>query len=188
MTLERDIRARLAALVDPAYRVQITRLVATDAPLLGVRVPAIRTLAKDIDREHALDDDAAIALLHSFTKRRCREELLLGIFIVARSKRRIAKVRWQDLDAWVDAIENWEVCDQLAMTIGRARLCETGALARLVSWAGSPNRWRRRFAVATVATAKLPARDVELVLARVADDRDPMVKKAIAWARREMTE
>src|SRR5690606_30579850 len=89
MTLERDIRARLAALVDPAYRAQITRLVVTDAPLLGVRVPAIRKLAKDLDREHALDDSAAIALLHSFTRRRCREELLLGIFIVARSKRRI---------------------------------------------------------------------------------------------------
>ena len=37
MTLERDMRARLAALVDPAYRAQITRLVATSAPLLGVR-------------------------------------------------------------------------------------------------------------------------------------------------------
>jgi 3-methyladenine DNA glycosylase AlkD len=74
------------------------------------------------------------------------------------------------------------------MAIARARLDEPGALARLVTWAGSPNRWRRRFAVATVATAKLPAPDVERVLARVASDRDPMVKKAVAWARREMAE
>lgn len=186
MTLERDIRARLAALVDPAYREQITRLVRTDAPLLGVRVPALRKLAKEIDREHAVDDDAAIALLHSFTKRKCREELLVAIFIVARSKRRIAKVTWRDLDAWVDAIENWEVCDQLAMTIARQRLDDGSALALLARWATSPNPWRRRFAVATVATSRLPARDVEQVLARVAGDRDPMVKKAIAWAKREL--
>jgi len=186
MTLERQIRGRLAALVDPAYRAQLQRLVPTDAPLLGVRVPALRQLAKELDREHALDDAAAIALLHAVGKRRCREELLLAIFIVARSKRRVAKVTWRDLDVWVDAIDNWEVCDQLAMTIARGRLDDDGALARLAAWAESPNVWRRRFAVATVATARLPARDVERVLARVADDAHPMVKKAVAWARREL--
>src|SRR5690348_10898746 len=100
MTLEREIRTRLAGLVDPAYRAQIARLVPTTAPLLGVRVPAIRALAKDLDREHALGDDDAIALLHALAARRCREELLLGIFIVARSKKRIAKVTWRDLDTW----------------------------------------------------------------------------------------
>jgi 3-methyladenine DNA glycosylase AlkD len=150
-----------------------------------VRVPAIRALAKDIDREHALTDDAAIALLHALAPRRCREELLLGIFVVARSKKRIAKVTWRDLDVWVDAIENWEVCDQLAMGIARQRL-DDDAVARLARWVGAQNPWRRRFAVATVATARLPAREVERVLAPVAADRDPMVKKAVVWARREL--
>lgn len=186
MTLEADLRARLAALVDPAYRAQIARLVPSGTPLLGVRVPAIRALAKDLDREHALTDDAAIALLHRLAKRRCREELLLGIFLVARGKRRVTKVTWQDLDAWVDAIDNWEVCDQLAMAIARQRLDGDAAIARLERWASSPNLWRRRFAVATVATSKLAAPDVERVLARVAGDREPMVKKAVAWARREL--
>jgi 3-methyladenine DNA glycosylase AlkD len=183
--LQSEIRERLAALVDPAYRAQITRLVPTEAPLLGVRVPALRALAKQIAREHALGDDAAIALLHALAKRRCREELLLGVFIIAQRKSRIARVTWRDLDAWVDAIENWEVCDQLAMTIARERL-DAVALDTLVRWVSSPNRWRRRFAIATVATAKLARHEVDRVLAPVANDKDPMVKKAVVWARREL--
>jgi 3-methyladenine DNA glycosylase AlkD len=183
-TLQTEIRARLDALVDPAYRAQITRLVPTGAPLLGVRVPQIRALAKAIDREHALTEASAIALLHAVAQGRCREELLLAIFVVARSKRRIASVTWRDLDTWVDAIENWEVCDQLAMMIARYRVDEA-AIATLSEWAKSPNRWRRRFAIVTAATAHGPY-DIEPVLAPVAADPDPMVKKAVAWARREL--
>jgi 3-methyladenine DNA glycosylase AlkD len=183
MTIESDLRARLPALVVPAYLAQITRLV-PGAKLLGVRVPALRGLARELDREHSVDDDAAIALLHRLAKRCVREELLVGIFLIARKKRRIARVTWKDLDAWVDAIDNWEVCDQLAMGIAKYRL--DGALDRLVTWAKSSNLWRRRFAVATVATAGLAKRDVERVLAVVAGDREPMVKKAVAWARREL--
>jgi 3-methyladenine DNA glycosylase AlkD len=186
MRLQQEIRSRLTALVDPAYRAQLARLVPTRAPLLGVRVPAIRALAKELDREHALSDEDAIALLHAVAKRKCREELLVGIFLVTRSKRRIARVTWDDIDTWGDAIENWEVCDQLAMGIARTLLDGKEDIARLAKWATSPNSWRRRFAVATVATAPLAARDVELVLAKVAGDRDPMVKKAVTWARREL--
>ncbi|HTL31692.1 MAG TPA: DNA alkylation repair protein, partial [Kofleriaceae bacterium] len=157
------------------------------AKLLGVRVPALRSLARELDREHSLDDDAAIALLHRLARRKIREEMLVGIFWIAQKKRRIAHVSWKDVDAWVDAIDNWEVCDQLAMGIAKYRLDEgDAAIARLVSWAKSPNLWRRRFAVATVATAGLSKRDVERVLAPVAGDREPMVKKAVAWARREL--
>ena len=185
MKLLAEIRRRLEALVDPAYRAQIVRLVPTDAPLLGVRVPALRALAKEIDREQALDADLAIKLLHAAARGRCREELLVGIFVVARSKKRIAQVTWRDIDAWVDAIENWEVCDQLAMTVARERL-DDDAIDRLLRWAASPNLWRRRFAVATVATAKIDKRDVERVIAKVAGDKHPMVKKAVAWARREL--
>jgi len=185
MKLLAETRARLEELVDPAYRAQIVRLVPTSAPLLGVRVPALRALAKQIDREHVLTAESAIALLHAAAKRRCREELLVGIFVVARSKQRIAYVTWRDLDTWVDAIENWEVCDQLAMTIARERL-DDDAIGRLARWAKSPNLWRRRFAVATIATAKIGRRDVERVLAPVSADKEPMVKKAVVWARREL--
>ena len=184
MTIESELRARLPKLVDLAYRAQITRLV-PGTKLLGVRVPALRGLARELDREHSPDDDAAIALLHRLAKRKVREELLVGVFLIAQKKRRIASVTWKDLDAWVDAIDNWEVCDQLAMGIAKYRL-DDAAITALVAWAKSPNLWRRRFAVATVATAGLPKRDVERVLAPVVGDREPMVKKAVAWARREL--
>ncbi|HTL32370.1 MAG TPA: DNA alkylation repair protein, partial [Kofleriaceae bacterium] len=76
MTIESDLRARLPALVDRAYLAQITRLV-PGAKLLGVRVPALRSLARELDREHSLDDDAAIALLHRLARRKIREEMLV---------------------------------------------------------------------------------------------------------------
>jgi len=186
MNLAQELRTRLPPLVDRAYRAQIARLVPTTAPLLGIRVPALRALARQLDREYALDHETAIALLHQVAARKCREELLVAIFIVTRSKRRLARVTWRDLDDWVDAIDNWEVCDQLAMGVARQRLDGEAAIARLAKWARSSNPWRRQFAVATVATAALEPRDVERVLASVAGDRDPMVKKAVAWARREL--
>jgi len=97
MTIDADLRARLPSLVDPAYLAQITRLV-PGAKILGVRVPALRGLARELDRQHSLDDEAAIALLHRVAKRKVREEMLVGAFLIAQKKRRIAKVAWKDLD------------------------------------------------------------------------------------------
>src|SRR5205085_2859236 len=85
----------------------------------------------------------------------CREEMLFATFLLGRFKAGFEAAHWRSVDGWIDGIDNWEVCDQLAMgvageMIGRAAGPQRERWVRdLEKWAAAKNPWRRRFAVAT---------------------------------------
>jgi len=178
-----QIRRELEAKADPMYLAKIRELVPGNLKIIGVRVPAIRALA----RQHAElgIEDVGVAF-----ERRCREEMLLGVFVLARSRKRLTPELWAHVDAWIDAIDNWEVCDQLAMNVAAPIVAKKPALARvLVTWARAKNPWRRRFALACAAALnqggrRFPA-EALAVCAEVLADEDPSVRKAAGWALRE---
>ena len=178
-----QIRRELEALADRKYLAKIRQLVPGPMEIIGVRVPAIRALARQHPELGVDDVDAAFA-------RHCREEMLLGVFVLARSRERLVPALWPRIDAWIDAIDNWEVCDQLAMNVAAPIVAGQPALARvLVTWARAKSPWRRRFAVACAAALnqggrRFPA-EALAVCAEVLADEDPGVRKAAGWALRE---
>jgi 3-methyladenine DNA glycosylase AlkD len=187
--LERDIRIGLRERVDPEYLIGIQRLV-PGVRAIGVRVPQIRALVREVHLTHAPAVEDAVALMHAFAKTRGREEMLAGIFLIARFKRELDALAWSDIDAWVSAIDNWEVCDQLALNIAGEKLArDLDGIEHLLGWARSENAWRRRFAIACTVPLNQKGRshphETARVLEKVNGEREPIVKKAIAWARRE---
>jgi 3-methyladenine DNA glycosylase AlkD len=187
--LEPCIRAGLCERVDPEYRIAIQRLV-PGARAIGVRVPQIRALVQQLHRTHAPTLEEAVALMHAFSKTRGREEMLAGIFLLARFKRKLDALAWSEIDTWVSAIDNWEVCDQLAMNVAGEKLAsDLGGIEHLLRWARSDDAWRRRFAVACTVSLNQKGRshpeETARVLEKVNGEREPIVKKAIVWAKRE---
>jgi len=168
--------------------------VPTRAPLPGVRVPVIRRLAAEFAAAHPdLEAADAASLLDALTRRRCREELLFGTFLLARYGRRLPPQMWARLDRWVAAIENWETCDQLAMTVAAPLVAREPALIReLVRRATSAHPWERRFAAATAAALCQKGRgraDLALkVCEKLMRETDPRVQKAVGWVLREAGE
>lgn len=167
------------------------RVAPTAGRILGVKVPVIRAHVKAFaaaNRDLSLDD--AIALADQALESRCREEQLFAAFLLARYRRQLGPDAWPAVSRWVDAIDNWEACDQLAMGVAGEIVARHPQLIRdLEEWAGSPSPWRRRFAVActTVLNQKgrSDARAALRVCERLVADPDRSVAKAVGWALRE---
>lgn len=100
------------------------------------------------------------------------------------------------VERWAAGLDDWGSVDMFGVTLAGVAWRE-GRLpdARVMTWARSPDRWRRRLAL--VATVPLNSRARggsgdsrrTLTVCRVlSDDRDDMVVKALSWALRELAQ
>jgi 3-methyladenine DNA glycosylase AlkD len=195
--LKQKIRKVLEANSDAAYLEEIKGFVPGPSAVIGVRVPVVREIVKKFKSDHEeLTFELACKLLTDFCKRRCREEILVGVFLVASFSRRLTRemipVLWKDINEWVDCIDNWETCDQLAMNVaGEVVAIDLTLTKDLVKCARSDNKWRRRFAVATTTVLNQKGRrhvkETLTVCEPLMTDTDPVVQKAVGWALREAT-
>lgn len=187
------IRRGLLAEADPAYLKRIASLVPTDAPVMGVRVPKIRQRMKAFRAANPnLTLPKCIALLDLAFKDQVREEVLFGIFLIAKYQREFKPGLWPKIDHWVGKIDNWESCDQLAINVAAVMVARHPLLVDdLVAWASSPQLWRRRFAIATGTTLNQKGRafpeQALRICAEAMTDKEPMVQKALCWALREVS-
>jgi 3-methyladenine DNA glycosylase AlkD len=185
----RRIAEDLEKASDPDYRRQIERLV-PGVRTRGVRVPAIRALAAAFDKEHRPDFDARVALTGRLFATRSRDEALFGVFVLARARRHLPMIPWPTLAGWVETVDNWETCDQLAMNVAAPLVAAQAELVpSLIKLTSARGPWQRRFALATAAALNqgkraLPAATIA-VCTRLLRDEEPMVRKALGWALRE---
>lgn len=196
-SLKQEIRKSLEANSDSAYRQDIKRFVPGSSPVIGVRVPTLREIVKKFKTDHKeLTLELACQLLTDFCNGGCREEILVGVFLVATFRRKFSPENipelWKDVGQWVDRLDNWETCDQLAMNVaGELVAIDLRITNELVIWARSENKWRRRFAVATVTVLNQKGRrhikETLAVCDPLMTDAEPVVQKAVAWALREAT-
>ena len=145
---------------------------------LGVSVPDMRKLAKEIGRDHEL----ALDLWRTgITEAR----------IVAAMVGDPAKLTEEQLEDWVKGINSWDVCDQVCMN-----LFEKNRLAwkKIVDWSEREEEFVKRTAfslIACLAWHDKKASDekfIELlpVIIRGATDERNFVKKAVNWALRNI--
>lgn len=192
MTTTAAIRARLRGLADPAIAAHSTRFFKAlpgeygeGDRFLGIRVPALRTLAR------AYGDCApgtALALLRSPWH---EERLLALLLLVARFERGTDSERRSIYREYLAALErrvnNWDLIDTSAPAIVGGYL-EKRSRRPLYSLARSRNVWKRRAAVlATFRFIKHGSYDDTLALAeRLLDDEHDLIHKATGWMLREI--
>ncbi len=145
---------------------------------LGVSVPDIRRIAKEIGRDH----DLAVRLWDSG---------IPDARIVASIIADPAMLTEEEMDRWAEDFDSWDVCDQVCMN-----LFQNSPFARrkVREWASREEEFVRRAAFAllaclawhdeaapdTVFTRFLP------LVNRYADDDRNFVKKAVNWALRNI--
>jgi 3-methyladenine DNA glycosylase AlkD len=145
---------------------------------LGVSVPEMRKMAKEIGRDHAL----ALQLW----KTGIADARILASMIAEPGA-----MRAKDLKEWVSGFDSWDVCDQVCMN-----LFEKVPLARrkIPEWAAREDEFIRRCAFALIACLAWhdkEASDAEFrgflpLIQRGADDERNFVKKAVSWALRNI--
>ncbi len=185
---------RLRACVDQDYLVGMTTVVPGMRHSLGVRVPKIRGLAADLHREHRqLPFEQLLLLLHHAFAQGSREEVLCYIFWLAKRNRELQWTHWLQIDSWLDHIADWELCDQLAMGVAAPLLDRHPQhILELQSWTSSESTWRRRFVMACAASLQQRGRSHPIACLELChpllNDPKADVRKAVAWALREITD
>jgi len=142
---------------------------------LGVSMPDIRALAKEIGQDHVL----ALKLWATGIP----DAQILAAIISEPDK-----ITSQQMEDWVKDINSWDVCDQTCMIFDRSPL----AWKKVYQWSRREEEFVKRAAfalIACLATHDKEAADAKFIkllpiIKREATDERNLVKKAVNWALR----
>lgn len=173
-----DIVSRLRALSNAQNVEGMKRFAAGGKNTLGISIPSLRKMAKEIGRNHG----TALALWQTDI----HEARILASMVDDPSV-----VTEQQMEAWVAGFDSWDVTDQVCMN-----LFEKTPLAwtKAIEWARRSEEFQKRAGFALMACLgwhdkKSPASRFEPffpVIEEESDDGRNFVRKAISWALRNM--
>ncbi len=124
-----------------------------------------------------------------FQRGAIHEDKHFAVMLLQDRVRRFGAREFARFVRWLDAVENWSEHDALVhYLIGPLLLAEPKRRRRVVAWAKSANRWRRRAAAVALvraARARQGAAEIARVARLLARDPDDMVQKGLGWLLRE---
>ena len=136
-----QLRKQLESLADERYaRFSCALLPQLTRPLLGVRLPVLRSLAHELAKY-----DAAV-LLDQVVSADTFEEVMLRGFLIGYA-RFSWEERWSRIQAFVPLIDNWSVCDSCCATFKEVRKHREEVWPFLLEQIASGEEFRQRFAV-----------------------------------------
>jgi 3-methyladenine DNA glycosylase AlkD len=178
MASVKDVLDKLQSKAQPEQLKGMAKYGMTVEQRLGVSVPDMRKLAKEIGKDHKLALD--------LWKTAIAEARILAAMVGDPDK-----LTEEQMEDWVKGINSWDVCDQVCMN-----LFEKNQLAwkKIVDWSQREEEFVKRTAfslIACLAWHDRKASDekfIELfpVIIRGATDERNFVKKAVNWALRNI--
>jgi len=178
MSSVEDVLERLKKKARPDQLEGMARYGMTVEKRLGISIPELRTLAKEIGKDHRL----ALKLW----KTGIDEARILASMIGDYQK--LTEVQMED---WVKDINSWDVCDQVCMN-----LFEKSPLAwkKIRDWSGREEEFVKRTAFSLIACLAWHDKKTEdekfialfPVIREGATDERNFVKKAVNWALRNI--
>ncbi len=181
-----DLVARLRGLGDPANVAGMMRFGISGEGALGVPVPAIRALARELRPSGTADPEGVHLLALALWSTGVHEARMLAAFIDVP-----ALVTRTQVEAWACDLDSWDVCDQLC-----GNLLDRTAFAWELreEWAGRPETFVKRAGFALMTQLAVHDKDASdepflhflTLVEREADDDRPYVRKAVNWALRQI--
>jgi 3-methyladenine DNA glycosylase AlkD len=169
---------RLRALAVPERRAGMARYGISTETALGVTMAELRSLAREVGRDHEL----ALALWETGI----HEARLLATLVDEPARTTEAQ-----LEAWVLDLDSWDLCDGLC---GNLVDRTPFALDKAIGWSARDEEFVRRAGFALIAWSAVHRKDIAdehferflpIVRAGATDDRN-YVKKAASWALRQI--
>jgi len=173
-----EVMGNLRGMADPAYTEGMDGYGISTSTALGIRVPQLRKMAKEIGRDH----DMAIGLWDTGV-----HEALLLATMVGDPK----QVTEALMEAWVLDIGSWDVCD---LCMGNLFDRTPYARDKASQWSEREEEYVKRAGFVLMATLavhdkKAPDqvfKDFLPMIEREAWDERNFVKKAVNWALRQI--
>lgn len=180
-----ELLDRLRAEADPANVAGMARYGISPEGTLGVRIPVLRGIAKELRPARKAQPAAVHGLAQELWASGVHEARMLAGFIDIP-----ALVTRDQAESWVLDIDSWDVCDQ-----SMGLLASTGFGYELaVSWAARDEEFVKRAGfviMCALAVHDKTAPDEALlpfldIIEREADDERTYVKKGVNWALRQI--
>src|SRR5271165_5453068 len=166
--------AALRAQANPANVAGMARYGINTTGTLGVPVYALRQMAKEAGRDHALAESLWNSGIH--------EARILATMVDDP-----ARVTARQMDGWARDFDSWDVCDQACQNLFRYTPM---AFKKAAQWSRAKREFVRRAGFALMACLAARSDSVAddqfaaflpLIAEAAGDDRN-MVKKAVNWA------
>ena len=176
MLTNEALRRALEAAAEPEYRAFSQKLLPPGTPLLGVRLPVIRKLA----RAQAAGDWQAYldtAWDDSFEERMA-QGMTLGLARASLAEKTPYILRF------LPKIDNWSLCDSFCASLKAAKSESEATLALIDRCIASPEPYTARFAVVQLLMYYADAAHLDATLARLerVQAREDAAQVAVAWA------
>jgi len=172
-----QVLTRLKKLANPKNVAEMARFGISPKGTLGISIPNLRRLAREIGRDHEL----ALRLWKSGF----HEARILAGFVADP-----ATLTEAQAEQWVNDFDSWDVCDQVVVLLEQVPF----ARKKIRQWAASDREFVKRAAFAMIAGLAVhdnAAADAQfepflrLVRRASTDDRN-FIKKAVNWALRSI--
>jgi 3-methyladenine DNA glycosylase AlkD len=169
---------RLRASAEPPYLAMLGRLNIDPSRSLGVRMPVLRAIAKELGKDHSLAQE--------LWARGMTETMILAAMVDPPEA-----VTAEQMDSWVEGIGDWAVCDQ---TVGYLFRKTSYAHVKAREWIERDEEFVRRAGMVLMASLAVHDKGAEdgifieylgLVEGK-ADDPRRYVMKAASWAVRQI--
>lgn len=174
----KEIIKKLKSLSNPKNVEGMARFGINPKKTLGVSIPVLRKMAREIGKDHQL----ALELWNS----EIHEARILASMIDEK-----AKVSAKQMDQWVKEFNSWDLCDQCCMNLFDKLPI---AWRKAIEWADKNEEFTRRagFALmACLAWHDKQAKDSDFIkffpiIKKYSTDERNFVKKAVNWALRQI--
>jgi 3-methyladenine DNA glycosylase AlkD len=171
-----EVLERLRSLADPAAKAGMARFGIETGTALGISIPTLRALARDIGRDHGLAEELWASGVH--------EARILAALVDDPKL-----VTEEQMERWVVQIDSWDVCDGVCSDLfDRTPF----AHAKAAEWSTREEEFVKRagfvlMAALAVHDKRAPdERFLEMLplIERESHDERNFVKKAVNWALR----
>jgi 3-methyladenine DNA glycosylase AlkD len=173
-----EIIKKLKALANPESVKGMKRFGITAKNIYGVSIPNLRTLSKEIGKNHSLALELWLSGIH--------DARILASLIDDPNK-----VTEEQMESWVQDFNSWDICDQCANNLFRKTQF---AYQKVVEWSSRKEEFVKRAGFAMLASLAVHDKKKEdkefikffEIIKREATDERNFVKKAINWALRQI--
>lgn len=176
MELVNQIRERLFALSEPEFQKFSAALIPGEERMLGVRLPALRALAKEIARSDGWADYLAA------TPRDYFEEIMLRGMIIG-AVRISPEERISRIQAFIPEIDSWSICDSFCAGLKFTAKNRETVFSFVRPYCGSKKEFEARFGYVMLLDFFLTEEYIDAVLSLVSSFSHPAyyAKMAVAW-------
>ena len=171
------IKEELFSKADEKYKAFHSKLIPENIPLIGVRMPLLKKLAKDIAKEPASRSWLANAA-SDYYEERVLQGLVIG-FLKTDSKEQLTLI-----ERFLPLIDNWAVCDSFCANLKSYKKLQSKGFSLLLKYLKNKKPYTQRFAIVMLLNHYTESEHTAAALSAFEkiNTNEYYVEMAIAWA------